>query len=537
MQPIPATPMAPQARAAIPAPLSMPKMPVPPAPVASPAARALPKLPAAGAVAPTPRTPVPTAPAPTPQTAPVAPLAKESFLIALDVVASSWPDGVRQELAQLKIPDAKVALPPVDVCEGLKRGRIQFPWRTLRSWIQPTPFYATPSPHDDAMLELPLRTLTPLFLDYIRSNPVSRQAAEAGNITEFFRKAEQATGTSADLLQPLFGAPAPAPVSQPPQAFVPPPAPVAPPPGFSALPAAPAATAPAAASASPVQSGDLTIENGAVCLPIAVIANGWPEPVMHDIASFGLAGSRIEIPLPNIEPGLKSGRIEFSWRELCGWLNPPSKPAQVSINGENRLALPLGLIAPLFMKARGAGQIRKRTNVHDDIPDLFSAAGKPLAQPPVEESAPAAAQPSATPAPAVAPEAKKAPTNLCELFNEPGKKTWTPNEIVQRSTQLPNVAGTLIALQDGLMVASNMPPDMKTETIAAFIPQIFGRMNQYSKELQMGDIRAVSFTVEAGTLQVYNAGIIYFAALGRDGALLPLAELQLIAGELSRHTK
>ena len=53
------------------------------------------------------------------------------FYIALDVIAENWPDGIRQELAQLKIPDAKVGLPPVDICEGLKRRRIQYPWRTI----------------------------------------------------------------------------------------------------------------------------------------------------------------------------------------------------------------------------------------------------------------------------------------------------------------------------------------------------------------------------------------------------------------------
>jgi predicted regulator of Ras-like GTPase activity (Roadblock/LC7/MglB family) len=78
---------------------------------------------------------------------------------------------------------------------------------------------------------------------------------------------------------------------------------------------------------------------------------------------------------------------------------------------------------------------------------------------------------------------------------------------------------------------------MRTEMIAAFVPQIFGRLNQYSKELQLGDASATSFTVESGTLQIYNAGIIYFAALGRKGEQLPVSDLQLIAAELSRHTK
>ncbi len=466
-------------------------------------ARSLPKLPTAAPAKPA------VAPASAPGTA--------AFLIALDIIAANWPDGIRQELAQLKIPDAKVALPPNELCEGLKRGRIQYPWRTLRTWMQPTPLYATASPYDDTVLELPLRTLTPLFLDFIRSNPVNRQSADAENITEFFRRAEQASGTSSELLQPLFDAPGSAP------------APVVAPPAAALTNAAPSATG----------TGQLVVENDALCVPISVLSNSCPEPVQHDIASFGLATSRVEIPLGNIEPGLKTGRIEFTWRELSSWLNPPSKPAQVSINGEHRISLPLGLIAPIFMKARGAAQTRRRTNVDQEIPDLFSANGKPLtAAAAVPQDAPLTSAPSVpTPVPVAAPVAKKVPTNLSELFNEPNKKSWTPNEIVQYSTKLPKVAGTLIALQDGLMVAANMPPDLKTETIAAFVPQIFGRMNQYTKELQMGDTTAVSFNVECGTIQVYNAGIIYFAAFARKGDLLPLAELQLIAGELSRHTK
>ncbi len=489
MQPMPAAPAGVSpAKAPAAAPIAAPKLPA----ANAPAGRSLPKIPAAA--------PLPAVPT----------MGTGSFFIALDVVAANWPDGIRQELAQLKIPEAKVALPPVDICEGLKRGRIQYPWRTLRSWIQPVPIYATPSPHDDTMLELPLRTLTPLFLEFIRANPVNRQSADAENITEFFRRAEETSGSTADVMQPLF-------------------------PNSDESAVTPATAAP------PVDGGlEPCVENNAVCLPVQLISTNWPEPVLHDIASFNLAGSRIEIPLGMIEPGLKVGRIEFSWRDLAGWLNPPSKPAQISINGENRIALPLGMIAPLFMKAKASTMPRRKTRVDQEIPDLFNASGKQLAPPAaVEQNAPAA--PARTPSPVApapaAPAQRKVPTNLSELFNEPTKKTWTPNEIVQYSTRLPNVAGTLIALQDGLLVAANLPPDLKTDIIAAFVPQIFGRMNQYTNELQMGAPSAVSFNVEAGTIQIYNAGIIYFAAFARKGELLPLPELQLIASELSRHTK
>jgi len=474
-----------------------------------------------------------------------------SFYIALDAIAENWPDGVRQELAQLKMPDAKVALPPVEVCEGLKRARIQFPWRTLRSWIQPTPIYATPSPHDDLVLELPLKTLTPLFLDFIRANPVNRQAADAENITEFFKKAEQATGTSPDLLQPLFEpCLQPAPVAP----VAPPPPPPPPPAGFAApIPA----SGPVPFAVEPTPGNEPSVENGFLCLPLAVVSGNWPEPVVRDIAQFGLANSRVEIPLQSVDPGLKAGRVEFAWRELCAWLNPPSKPAQVSMNGDMRVPLPLGLIAPLVMRSLG-GAGRRKTAVSDQIPDLFSAAGRPGQPEAAAPEVPVAPVPAPTPAPAPAPTpraapppfaasapppfaasapVKKAPTNLSELFGEPDKKSWTPNEIVQRTATLPNVAGALIALQDGLLVASNMPQQMKTEMLAAFVPQIFGRLNQYAKELQLGEASGVGFTVQTGTLQVFNAGIIYFAVLGRAGTVLPQSELQLIAAELSRHTK
>ena len=40
-----------------------------------------------------------------------------------------------------------------------------------------------------------------------------------------------------------------------------------------------------------------------------------------------------------------------------------------------------------------------------------------------------------------------------------------------------------------------------------------------------------------GTLHIFSAGIIYYAALSLPGELLPMPELHLIASELSRHTK
>jgi predicted regulator of Ras-like GTPase activity (Roadblock/LC7/MglB family) len=62
-------------------------------------------------------------------------------------------------------------------------------------------------------------------------------------------------------------------------------------------------------------------------------------------------------------------------------------------------------------------------------------------------------------------------------------------------------------------------------------------MKQYSKELKMGELESISFSVEQGTFQIYNVGIIYFAVLAKPTATLPKENLKLIVRELARHTR
>jgi predicted regulator of Ras-like GTPase activity (Roadblock/LC7/MglB family) len=523
----------------------------PPSAAGSPLPRPLPKVASQKNANPPPASPSPSPVVSPPPPVPIAPIQTSPsmvaaanalgfgslpFLVAVDQIASAWPSGVRQELAQLKIPEAKLGFPPVEICEGLKRGRIQYPWRTLRSWLQPTPFYATPSLHDDIVIELPLSTLTPLFLDFIRANTSDKTIASAAGITEFFRRAEAFAGTSAEpirVVEPTTSIS----ISSPPVSAV----------GAGAAEPAPAPDVKPDESLEKTPTpGVAAIEHGKLCLPVNHISQSWPEPILRDIQQFALSNSRFEMPLDYLESSLKSGRVEFLWKELCAWLNPASRAAQVSIHGEVRLPLPLNIVGPLFLKQRDvSGATKKRVTVAESIPDVFSAAGKPVVassvaaiqtpEPEMPRPATGPAGPETVPVPE--PALRKMPTTVSELFGEKEKKSWTPNEIVHRTVTLPNVAGSLIAMQDGLLVAHCMPPTMKTETVAAFVPQIFGRLNQYCKELQLGDARSISFTVESGTVQVFNAGIIYFAALSKPGALLPLPELQLIASELSRHTK
>ena len=139
----------------------IPGIPSQPPPTMPPAPRSTPFTPK-----PTPFTPKPTpfTPKPTPFTPKPAPVAPGSatILAPLAALSENWPEALRMEIAQMNLANAQVALPVNLVEPALKRGRVIFAWRNLRSWIKPTS--TAVSVHDGLELELPLKIVAPLFL-------------------------------------------------------------------------------------------------------------------------------------------------------------------------------------------------------------------------------------------------------------------------------------------------------------------------------------------------------------------------------------
>jgi len=109
-----------------------------------------------------------------------------------------------------------------------------------------------------------------------------------------------------------------------------------------------------------------------------------------------------------------------------------------------------------------------------------------------------------------------------------------PDEIVSHAMKLPGVAGALVALPDGLMVASQIPAGLNADTLAAFLPQIYGRVSQSTKELRMGELNNLNFTVGNVPWKIFRIHGVYFAAFGHAGDPLPTAQLALLAAELDR---
>ena len=209
------------------------------------------------------------------------------------------------------------------------------------------------------------------------------------------------------------------------------------------------------------------------------------------------------------------------------------------------LELPLSVLAPLFVarKKSDTRHISRRVAIDETIPNLFFGLPKP--------------EVSTTPAPATPPVNKVVDTNyyvwddvhdMARVDESEAKrkqatgtdfvvKYATPNEIVSRAAALDGVAGALIALPDGLMVASRIPPEFNGDTLAAFLPQIFSKVSQTTKELRMGDLNNLNFTVGNVPWKIFRVNAIFFAAFGRVGEALPTGPLAALAAELDHKNK
>lgn len=375
--------------------------------------------------------------------------------------------------------------------------------------------------------------------------------------------------------------PAPAPTFVPPQPYAQP------------QPAAPRAPQPApqpvAAPKPPVTC------QAVITTPLHTLSEAWPESLRLEILQTNLNEARIALPVETVEAALKRGRVMFSWKTIRSWISPATA-TNVSVHDSAELELPLKVIAPLFLarKRSGAGAPQKIA-VDEAIPNLFFGFPQPEAPAPVAVQTPTVGfQPQALPQQQVAPEvrpmyssagasaaaassaaasaavaaaaaaasaqaaaAKPVDTNYylwddvsdtqmfhIEALKQKGtsatefvKRYSSPNEIVSRAAALDGVAGVLIALPDGLMVASRIPAELNGDTLAAFLPQIFAKVSACTKELRMGELNNVSFTVGNVPWKIFRVNAIFFAAFGTAAQPMPTAELAGLAAQLDRKNK
>lgn len=462
----PASVPAPATAKPAPAPLPKPNLPTP---TAQPkvAAKA-PAAPAAPTAAPTKAGGKPAAKPAAPAPAPAAASADDGqppLIIALKDLFGAWPEPIKTEAAANN--GSNISLPAAEVGAGLAKGKVAFTWGQIRAWSNPPLEGGTEAP-ESTELVLPLRTMAPAFMKHSKGAGTARKAGEVGDIPELF-----AGGKTSKRNVP---APAPAPA---PEAKAPEPE--------------PEAKAPEPA-------------------PVAEPEAKAPEPEVE----------KVEAPEPEkaAEPEAKAPEAAEPAAEKAPEAEvPTTEPAAVE----------------------GAAQ---EEPAKAEEPEASAADGeeKPAAEAPAEEAAAAKAEEPATAEPAVpakasapvAPPAAPAaavvlPKTLGELFGQPEKTSWSPSEVVNHLCDLPDVAGAVVALQEGLVIAHKLPDSLKGDIFAAFLPQIFARLNQYCGEMKLGGVNEISVVTEAGPCHLFRRGQVFFAAVSKPDAALPLHNLRLCA--------
>jgi predicted regulator of Ras-like GTPase activity (Roadblock/LC7/MglB family) len=309
-------------------------------------------------------------------------------------------------------------------------------------------------------------------------------------------------------------------------------------------PAAPGQAAPIMPKAPAV--GDV------VPIPLSDISEGWPDPVRQEIARGEWDLAMVMFPINRLDAGMKAGRLNFTWGEIRQWLNPPIGSIH-SQHVDVPVELPLKVVAPLFLSARRPTS-QKKFDVDETIPDVFgglkpgaaqvklTVAPGPVAEEntdiftaPVAEPTPVApVEPAPVPMPPPPVSHAPRPDALGAIFGQPLKSDWSPAEIVQKVSEMSGVAGGVITTADGLLVAGTVPESQNVETLAAFLPQIFARLNQYAGEMQIGMLTSLNMATVEAPCAIYKSGKLYLGVIGRAGQTLPDAHLQRIASEIAR---
>ncbi len=255
------------------------------------------------------------------------------------------------------------------------------------------------------------------------------------------------------------------------------------------------------------------------------------------VAAIPDATVQFNVPLVLVQEGLPKGAVKVTFAELKQ--GSPAGTFTGSTEHDGRqVSLPLkdimARLKPDQFKMR-SGQ--KTIEVPDDIKPVFGQAPKAA---PAPAPAPVVAAPSPTPpvpAPAPAPvqmpaaAATPAPAALAPVI------AAEPTGIVKAASTVPGVAGAVLAMQDGLTVAKQMPPEVNGDTVAAFVPDIFNRLTTHTKDLKLGDVTMVTVQLGNRQLHVVKNNKFYLSAVSKPGESIATDKFASVAQHLAQLKK
>jgi predicted regulator of Ras-like GTPase activity (Roadblock/LC7/MglB family) len=504
----------------------------------------------------------------------------EVIHLPLPEIIRGLPDGLRNGVIRQPASDASIALPLSVILPQVATGMVKVLFGQVRNAC-PEGVFPDSTAFDRTIITLPLAVILPRINPaLLKRRPDQRRAIDPSSFETVFARAGHAEGAATGNVSNQVGtrvlpdqgrrSQAPPVPSHIPNPFTPiAPSAQAPIPMPTPLPFARSATL-THGTQSPSSSGGFSVSGAclpgaapssapnatpqeSLWIPLRFLAPHLPHDVQKMLASPEFEAGKMGIPMSEMETGLKQGKLVFPWKQMRAWIQP-TPPGGDGIE-EVLVPLPLQTIVPLFLAKRrdGASGTQKRIVLDQNIPDVFktplSGDGAAVAVVSPEVSAPPASEEKVrfalhadqAPAPmdlqAEHDATAAAKQKMADPAGQAGKTSWTPEELVDKTTKLPGIVGALISLQDGLLVKGQVPAGINAETVAAFLPQVFGRMTHYTRELKLGAPSYVGLGLAEYSLHIYKAGEVYFLVMGEVGKQAPLAQLSMMAAQLERQSK
>jgi predicted regulator of Ras-like GTPase activity (Roadblock/LC7/MglB family) len=266
-------------------------------------------------------------------------------------------------------------------------------------------------------------------------------------------------------------------------------------------------------------------------LPVSAVLGALPEEIRHALNGSDAQTASFLIPLGELEPQLRGGRLCFKWAQIREWC---SVPLDMPVAPESDIELPLDAVVPIFLASRAESAARRQVEVDTRIPDVFSKSrfsSRVHAAPAV--TTPALAEPEQKPPPPSPAPVRATPPP--EPFR-PAHTATVPAQVIEYLRKLDGVTGAFIATADGLLVAGDVP-NANENVLAAFAPTVFAQLTKYADMAQLGSPESIDVNLDdGGTVHVRKAGKLYLGVLVPRDRPLPLRDLTRLSIALQPHT-
>jgi predicted regulator of Ras-like GTPase activity (Roadblock/LC7/MglB family) len=252
-------------------------------------------------------------------------------------------------------------------------------------------------------------------------------------------------------------------------------------------------------------------------MPLATISKDWPGALKTEMADWDLNDAKVLLPMSEVAAGLKRGKLLFGWKQLRSCIRP-MPPGHDSRHDDVAVELPLSAVALTFFarqQKKSSPPDPKNVSTATEISDLFHCPTMPGKDNIIVSE----------------PKPVVIETQVSE--NKDQLPEATPEEVVAAAARLKGVVGALVALPDGLRVASQLDSSLDGDVLAAMLPEAYATMRAWTKEMRLGELSELNFSAGKKTWSIMRVNGLFFAAFGHAGTQLPGDELGQLAAKLN----